>query len=94
MDNAERNTQEYPREGYTHIEPVIDRNIFRMGPRPHLYGFTRGGTAVSNELNDNDHCRIVFVPKPAVAGGSVSLARATEKAQYTFKSSYDEKPAD
>lgn len=43
--------------------------------------------------SDNDHCRIVLVPKVPIPGGSVKLITAVNNAQYQFKSSYD-KPAE
>ena len=94
MDDAERSTQAYPRDSYHRMEPVIGKNIYRETPRPCMTGFIQGGVSVNTTFTDNDHCRIVFIPKPAVTGGSTTLLQknAQASAKYTFKSSYDEQP--
>ena len=42
---------------------------------------------------DNDHCRVMFVPKPAIPGGYVNFSQAASGVYngtgYQFKSSYD-----
>ncbi len=90
--SIEFNKPEYKRDGYSTIEPVIGKGVFRQGPRPAGVGFMQGGVALCNEFKghtDNDHCRIVFVQKPAFAGASVNKVQATQNMQYTFKSSLD-----
>ena len=98
MGSIEQNHSEYKRDGFNTIEPAVNAGIYRTGPRPAAFGIIQGGQSLCSEykgFTDNDHCRIVFVPKPNFIGGSNTAAKmqAMRSAQYTFKSSLD-KPAE